>query len=40
MSDVHGTKKVLKPLVFDSIKYTQILIRMMTKQEESDNANS
>ena len=31
MSDVHGSKEVLKPLVFDSIKYAQILIRMMTK---------
>lgn len=30
MSDVHGSKEVLKPLVFDSIKYAQILIRMMT----------
>jgi transcription termination factor NusB len=31
MSDVHGTKEVLKPLVLDSLKYAQILIRMMTK---------
>jgi len=31
MSDVHGSKEVLKPLVFDSIKYAQILIRMMTR---------
>jgi hypothetical protein len=32
MSDVHGSKIVLKPLVFDSIKYAEILIRMMTKK--------
>jgi len=31
MSDVHGTKPILKPLVFDSIKYAEILIRMMSK---------
>jgi len=30
MGDVHGTKPVLKPLVFDSFKFAQILIRMMT----------
>jgi len=32
MSDVHGTKPVLRPLVFDSIKWAQILVRVMTKQ--------
>jgi len=31
MSDVHGTKPILKPLVFNSIKYAEILIRMMSK---------
>jgi hypothetical protein len=32
MGDVHGTKPVLKSLVFDSFKFAQILIRMMTKE--------
>jgi hypothetical protein len=31
MSDVHGTKKVFKPLVFDSIKWAEILIRVLSK---------
>lgn len=30
MSDVHGTKPVLKPLVFDSLKWAQILIRLLS----------
>jgi len=30
MSDVHGTKPILKPLVFDSIKYAEMLVRMMS----------
>jgi hypothetical protein len=30
MGDVHGTKPVLKSLVFDSFKFAQISIRMMT----------
>jgi len=30
MGDVHGTKPVLKSLVFDSFKFAQILIRMMS----------
>jgi len=30
MSDVHGTKPVLKPLVFDSIKWAQILVRLLS----------
>lgn len=30
MSDVHGTKPVLKPLVFDSIKWAQIIIRLLS----------
>lgn len=29
MSDVHGTKPVLKPLVFDNIKWAQIIIRLL-----------
>ncbi len=33
MSDVHGTKPILSPLVFDSLKYAQILINMMTKNK-------
>ncbi len=31
MSDVHGTKPVLKPLVFDTIKWAQILIRLLSE---------
>ncbi|MCB4766585.1 MAG: hypothetical protein LGB66_05315 [Sulfurovum sp.] len=31
MGDVHGSKPVLKSLVFDSFKFAQILIKMMTK---------
>ena len=30
MSDVHGTKPVLKPLVFDSIKWAQIIVRLLS----------
>jgi len=30
MSDVHGTKPVIKPLVFDSIKWAQIIIRLLS----------
>jgi hypothetical protein len=29
MSDVHGTKPILKPLVFDSIKWATLIIRML-----------
>lgn len=29
MADVHGTKPVFKPLVFDSIKWAQILVRLL-----------
>ena len=32
MSDVHSTKPVLKPLVFDSIKWAQIIIRLLGGQ--------
>lgn len=32
MSDVHGTKPVLKPLVFDSIKWAQIIVRLLSSQ--------
>jgi len=30
MSDVHGTKPVLNPLVFDSIKWAQIIVRLLS----------
>lgn len=30
MSDVHGTKPVLKPMVFDSVKWAEILVRVMS----------
>lgn len=29
MGDVHGTKPVLKPLVFDSIKWAEIMLRSL-----------
>jgi len=29
MGDVHGTKSILKPLVFDSIKWATLIIRML-----------
>ena len=32
MSDVHGTKPVLRPLVFDSIKWAQILVRLLSSE--------
>ena len=32
MSDVHGTKPVLRSLVFDSIKWAEILVRGMSKK--------
>ncbi len=32
MSDVHGSKPVLKPLVFDSIKWAQIIVRLLSGQ--------
>ncbi len=32
MSDVHGTKPVLKPLIFDSIKWAQIIIRLLSER--------
>ncbi|MGZ8955717.1 MAG: hypothetical protein ACXW0Q_13670 [Methylovulum sp.] len=35
MSDVHGTKPVLKPLVFDSIKWSQILVRLLSGQYDT-----
>ncbi len=31
MGDVHGTRPVLKPLVFDSIKWAAIIIRLLNK---------
>lgn len=30
MSDAHGSKPVLKPLVFDSIKWSEIIIRLLS----------
>ncbi len=32
MADVHGTKPVIKPLVFDSIKWAQIIIRLLSEK--------
>lgn len=32
MSDVHGTKPVWRPLVFDSIKWAEILVRIMSEK--------
>lgn len=32
MSDAHGTKPVFKPLVFDSIKWSQIIVRLLSKK--------
>lgn len=32
MADVHGTKPVFKPLVFDSIKWAQVLVRLLSGQ--------
>ncbi|PPD48331.1 MAG: hypothetical protein CTY16_05940 [Methylobacter sp.] len=32
MADVHGTKPVFRPLVFDSIKWSQILVRLLSGQ--------
>jgi hypothetical protein len=32
MSDVHGTKPVLKPLVFDSIKWAELLVRVLNEK--------
>lgn len=30
MGDVHGTKPILKPLVFDSIKWATLIVRLLT----------
>lgn len=32
MADVHGTKPVIKPLVFDSIKWAQIIVRLLSEK--------
>jgi hypothetical protein len=32
MSDAHGTKPVIKPLVFDSIKWSQIIVRLLSEK--------
>jgi len=29
MGDVHGTKPIVKPLVFDSIKWAQLIVRLL-----------
>ena len=29
MGDVHGTKPILKPLVFDSIKWATLIVRLL-----------
>lgn len=34
MSDVHGTKPVLRPMVFDSVKWAEILVRVMINREK------
>lgn len=30
MGDVHGTKPILKPLVFDSIKWAELIVRLLS----------
>jgi hypothetical protein len=30
MGDVHGTKPILKPLVFDSLRWAEIILRLLT----------
>ena len=30
MGDVHGTKPILKPLVFDSLKWVELMVRALT----------
>ena len=35
MSDVHGTKPVIKPLVFDSIKWSQIIVRLLSEKYDN-----
>ena len=32
MSDAHGKKPVIKPLVFDSIKWSQIIVRLLSEK--------
>ncbi|MGZ8137265.1 MAG: hypothetical protein ACXW1W_11305 [Methylococcaceae bacterium] len=32
MADAHGTKPVIKPLVFDSIKWAQIIVRLLSEK--------
>ncbi|MDP3333970.1 MAG: hypothetical protein Q8S55_18600, partial [Methylococcaceae bacterium] len=32
MSDAHGTKPVIKPLAFDSIKWSQIIVRLLSEK--------
>jgi hypothetical protein len=35
MSDAHGTKPVIKPLVFDSIKWSQIIVRLLSEKYDN-----
>lgn len=35
MSDAHGTKPVIKPLVFDSIKWSQIIVRLLSEKYDA-----
>lgn len=35
MSDVHGTKPVIKPLAFDSIKWSQIIVRLLSEKYDA-----
>lgn len=35
MSDAHGTKPVIKSLVFDSIKWSQIIVRLLSEKYDA-----
>jgi len=35
MSDAHGKKPVIKPLVFDSIKWSQIIVRLLSEKYDA-----
>lgn len=35
MSDAHGTKPVIKPLVCDSIKWSQIIVRLLSEKYDN-----
>ena len=32
MGDVHGTKPIVKPLVFDSLKWAELLVRSLSER--------